>query len=310
MKGRSVRLFLVDGTPTGLITAEVMNWVGHVLMTPRSRLVDALAREEASRTGVYILLGEDPENPTRTKAYIGEGDNIANRIKAHAKDETKDFWTRACLISSKDKNLTKAHIRYLEGRLIDKAIQAGRADLANGTSPDIVNFLPESDESDMEFFLSQIEVVLPVLGVDILRERPKVSLSTDTTTSLQKDVQSPHILALYLESKKHGYRAQAIEQDGEFVVLKGSTALADPPHTSDGYAKLRISLIENNTLASSEPDNGLLVFLQDVSFNSPSAAASVISGRNSNGRWEWRLMDTNQTLKDWQIQQLESKLTD
>ena len=117
MSGRSVRLFLVDGTPTGLVTAEVMNWVGHVLMTPRSRLVDALGREEASRTGVYILLGEDPDSPSKTKAYIGEGDIVANRIKSHAKDDSKDFWTRACLISSKDKKPNQSAYPILGGPL-------------------------------------------------------------------------------------------------------------------------------------------------------------------------------------------------
>lgn len=36
--GRSIRLFLVDGTPNGLLTAEIMNWTGHVLTSPCSKL--------------------------------------------------------------------------------------------------------------------------------------------------------------------------------------------------------------------------------------------------------------------------------
>jgi hypothetical protein len=107
--GKTVRLFLVDGSPTGLITAEIMNWTGHMLVIPRSRLAEALTRDEAGRTGVYLLIGDDSDLPMKSRIYVGEGDNVRNRIAQHAQDETKDFWSRACLITSKDQNLTKAH---------------------------------------------------------------------------------------------------------------------------------------------------------------------------------------------------------
>src|SRR5690349_2758961 len=119
--GRNVRIFLVDGTPTGLITAEIINWTGHLLFVPRSRLAEALKRPEVDRTGVYFLVGDDAADPTRHAVYIGEGDSVADRIKLHAKDETKDFWERVCFVTSKDPNITKSHVRYLENRLIEIA---------------------------------------------------------------------------------------------------------------------------------------------------------------------------------------------
>ncbi|BCR22562.1 hypothetical protein KAM429_33480 [Aquipseudomonas alcaligenes] len=39
-QGRSLRLFLVDGTPNGLLTAEIMNWTGLVLTGLRSKLAE------------------------------------------------------------------------------------------------------------------------------------------------------------------------------------------------------------------------------------------------------------------------------
>ena len=57
----NARLFLVDGTPSGVITAEVMNWPGKAVASPRSRFADLVRREEATRTGVYIMVGPDPE---------------------------------------------------------------------------------------------------------------------------------------------------------------------------------------------------------------------------------------------------------
>lgn len=58
--GRQIRIFLVDGTPGGLLTAEIMNWTGHVVAAPRSDLAALRKRHEAARTGVYVLLGEAP----------------------------------------------------------------------------------------------------------------------------------------------------------------------------------------------------------------------------------------------------------
>ncbi|WP_338035802.1 hypothetical protein [Halochromatium roseum] len=85
--GRSVRLFLVEGKSTGLITAEIMNWTGHVLTGPRTELPKFLARPEVARTGVYLLHGRDPDDPDRTMLYIGESDQVGARLKQHNQED-------------------------------------------------------------------------------------------------------------------------------------------------------------------------------------------------------------------------------
>ena len=113
-QGRSIRLFLVDGTPNGLLTAEIMNWTGHVLTGPRSKLAELVQRPECGRTGVYFLVGAAPDNSLRPQVYIGESDDVAKRLKQHNRPEEqggKDFWERVCLVTSKDQNLTKAHVK-------------------------------------------------------------------------------------------------------------------------------------------------------------------------------------------------------
>ncbi len=130
--GRSIRVYLVDGTPGGLLTAEIMNWTGHIVAAPRSDLAILLRRPETSRTGVYLLLGDDPETFGGSVAYIGEGDDVGTRPRQHARAEEqggKDFWDRAIVLTSKDANLTKAHARYLESGFIALAQQARRARL-------------------------------------------------------------------------------------------------------------------------------------------------------------------------------------
>ena len=167
--GRSIRLFLADGTPGGIITAEIMNWTGHVMVAPRSRLPDLIRRDEAKRTGVYFLLGDDPRGGYKPMLYIGETDAIGKRLKQHAQDDTKDFWDRVYVVSSSDHNLSKAHVKYLESRLIAIAKRAGRATLHNGTTPDYTQ-LHEAEVAYMESFLEHIRLVLPVLGLDVLKE--------------------------------------------------------------------------------------------------------------------------------------------
>jgi predicted GIY-YIG superfamily endonuclease len=150
-KGRTIRVFLADGAPSGILTAEIMNWTGKVVVAPRTRLPDLLARPEAGRTGVYFLTGPDPEDATRTKIYVGESDSVRDRLLLHNSDDTKDFFTRVCIVVSKDENLTKTHARYLESRLIGLIKAAKRAKLTNVTAP-MFDLLPESDRADMEFF--------------------------------------------------------------------------------------------------------------------------------------------------------------
>lgn len=297
VQGRSIRLFLVDGVPTGLRTAEIMNWTGHVLVAPRSQLPDALKRAEVVRTGVYFLSGDDPDQPGRVRVYIGEGDNVIDRLKSHAKDETKEFWTHATIVTSKDTNLTKAHVRYLESRLVELAKAADRANVANGNEPS-PKLLPEGDAADMEFFITQLQVILPVLGMDFLR--PKASL---VRPQLSEATPFPNMLQLVLQNKKHAVTAEAVEDGGEVTVLAGSLATAKEDSTSNTYGGVRKGLIDSGVLRLAASGTHY-EFTENVPFRSPSEAAAVILNRSSNGRTEWKVKATGQTLKDWQDSQL------
>lgn len=300
--GRTLRLFLVDGTPGGLITAEIMNWTGHVLTGPRTLLADLLKRPEAARTGVYFLIGPDTNQSTRMRVYIGETDNVSARLKQHNYGEDqggKDFWERACVVTSKDHNLTKAHAKYLESLLIKAAKNTGRAVLENGNQPEYTA-LPEPDIADMTFFLEQIRTVLPVLGYDFLRERPRITESAAISdANLPIGSTSP---LFTMSVPKHGIVAKAREKDGDFVVLRGSTARDRWTSSHAGYHALYQQLVDEGVL--SDVDSGARQFATDYAFSSPSAAAAVISGRPSNGRTSWTTADGGETYAHWQEQKV------
>jgi hypothetical protein len=166
--GRQIRLFLVDGTPSGVMKAEIVNWTGKALAAPRARFADLVHCEESCRTGIYVLIGPDPDRANGLKCYIGEADHVGKRLPRHADDDDKDFFDRVAFVVSKDENLTKAHVRYLESQLIRMTREAGSVQLANGTEPEFA-LLPEADRSDMAFFLGQLRIVLPILGIDLFR---------------------------------------------------------------------------------------------------------------------------------------------
>ncbi len=295
--GRTVRLFLVDGTPGGLVTAEIMNWTGHVIAAPRSSLGDLLKRPEVKRTGVYILIGEDPDQLGETIAYFGEGDDVSTRLRLHAGPEDKggkDFWNRALVFTSKDANLTKAHVRYLESRFIALATTARRTKLANVTAPPLTA-LPEADVSDMESFIAQAQNVLPILGVNFLR-----SMAAITEGAAQRPGQASTAISptFQMYVRKHNITATAREVDGDFTVLAGSTALATWVGSKSGYKALHTKLVADGSIETAGSD--IATFTRDIVFSSVSAAGAVVTGRECNGRTTWRVQDTGETYGDWQ----------
>jgi len=278
MSSATIKLFLVFGDPRRLRTAEISNWSGKAIAAPRTELDELLARDEVRKPGVYILSGTDPDTG-KARAYVGEAEAIRDRLKQH---KAKDFWVQAIVIVSKDENLTKAHIRYLEGRLIEEANAAGRVTLENSQASGAK--LPESDREDMEVFLSKVRQLLPVLGSELVTPVPR---STD-----QSAAADGHLIC---EIK--GLKADGRRTSEGFVVFKGSQAVTDSRPSAPLRHPFVVTLRDNlKADGSLEPRDDHLVFTQDVEFSSPSAAAAVVHGGGANGLTAWK-DHTGKTLK-------------
>src|SRR5437867_2218769 len=139
MTSATIKLFLPDGDAKGLRTAEISNWTGKALAAPRTELDRLLGREECEKAGVYVLTGSDPSTNV-PHAYIGEAEVIRDRLKQH---KGREFWVSAIIFVSKDENLTKAHVRFLESRLLSEAAHVGRFTLEQNQPGG--SRLPESD---------------------------------------------------------------------------------------------------------------------------------------------------------------------
>lgn len=298
MSGKQVRLFLVDGTPGGLMTAEIMNWTGHVLKGKREKLAEIRDRAEARRTGVYILLGEDETQGGRL-AYIGQSDDVSNRLVHH--DARKDFWDEVVVVTSKDTNLTSAHVRYLESRLIRLAKAIGRVPLTNGNEPSGGAELPEADASDMDYFIEQVRILLPVLGVDVFRGRavraPTAPPSGAEVNPSAEDADLPpeEVSPVFVLTNRLGVDARAQVVDGEFTVLAGSLIAASMRLKDGSTASTKRQFTARSAIhkkvldEAAEGAAGATVrLLRDFVFTSPSAAAAVVEGHaTANGRKAW-----------------------
>lgn len=294
--GRTLKLFLVHGTPSSVVIAGLGVSTVLTLVAPRSALGDLLARPESKRTGVYLLVGPDPALPSRPMVYVGEGDDVATRLISHDKDPSKDFFERVCLIVSKDEDFTKAHCRFLEGRLITAIKGTGRAKLINGTEP-VPKGLPEAEVADMERVLAEVELVLPTLGFDVLRAED----STGAAAAGVAAAAAP--LWKYTGGKCD---ASAREEGALFKVLQGSIArAAEVESASDAIRASRQQLLADGSVEPT-PDGKMWRFVKDVPFSSPSAAASAVYGGSVSGPSNWKHHLTNQTYGEWRQEQLKA----
>ena len=271
MPSATIKLFLQFGDAKSLRTAEISNWTGKAVAAPRTELDALLAREELANAGVYILTGTDPATNVPL-AYIGEAEVIRERLKQH---KTKEFWVSAIVFVSKDENLTKAHVRHLENRLLTEAAKIGRFKLEQNQATGAK--LPESDREDMEVFFDRIRQLLPVLGSDIL-----------TPIAQLASVSQPGGM---LFCRLKGAEARGQRTPNGFVVFRDSTAVFEDRPSAQSYPYVlaqRRELITNGTLIEK---NGLFAFTKDTEFTSPSAAAAVIHGGSANGLTAWKNAD-------------------
>lgn len=300
MTGQSLELFYVDGRPDGIVTAEMFNWTGSVLMAPRTELSRMMQQPQARHSGVYLLIGEDGDGTPR--AYIGEGEDIAARIRNH--DVNKDWWTQVAIVTAAENRLNKAHIRYLESRLIERAHQIARVPLDNGNQPALPG-LSAADVSKMEAFLDNLLIVLPALRIDMFVERKRRNVVAAPAAGQQTARDGTFDAPIFtLENRKHGLTAKAVLSDGEFIVLAGSLSRKAWSERSAGhsYSELHAELCRSGVLAE-EGDHR--VFTESYAFKSPSAAAAMVHGRPANGTLDWHETDTGLTYKEWEARRLE-----
>lgn len=262
--GKSISLFLIDGIPDGVIACELSNWTGKGYKIPRNSLKDVSNRSDLKKPGVYFLIGHNEDD--KETVYIGESEDVFKRLYQH---QEKDFWTEALVFISKDENVNKAHIKYLEFSLHDEAVEANRYKIFNSNVP-TKPAISEAEIAVMSEFSTNLKLLVGALGFRIFE-----NLTKPLTSKQDK----------YLIDAARGAVATGIMTTEGFVVFKGSKiASTEVPSMPESFKKKRAQIISENVVIDFE-------FTQDYLFSSPSTAAAVVMGRSANGLKEWKLKD-------------------
>lgn len=269
--GKKITIYMIDGTPEGAKTFEIGNWSGKAISCSRSNAKSILSRDEFEGSGIYFLRSTAGSIDYDDSIYIGEAEVLRERIKQQLSG-SKDFDSFICF-TSKDHSLTKAHIKYLEARLFTLAKEARSSEVMNSNTPTLSR-LSEADVSDMEYFIDQISLVLPLAGIRAL-------ISSVATTEVKNRSASGRVYTL----KSNRISAWMVEVSEGYLVKAGSQfSLNETGSIAAGWKKLRSKLLDEGLVEIGER-YGVLV--DDVIFSSPSAASSTLLGSQSPGPIRW-----------------------
>jgi hypothetical protein len=276
ISGKAISLFLIDGIPDGRIACELFNWTGKSYKLPRSLLKDSSNREELYKAGVYFLFGRDESSPEVNMVYIGEAEEVYKRIIQH---QDKDFWTEVLIFISKDDNLNKAHIKFLEFCVHDAASKAMRYNILNANTP-TCPAISEPERAVMMEIVENLKLLVGTLGYKVFEPltAPCVKIKDE-----------------YFITAARGAKAKAVvTNEGIVVIADSEVANSTVPSMTDTFKKLRQKLQDQGIIVQ---EGNKFIFSKDYLFSSPSTAATVVMGRNANGRTEWK-DNRGKTLKE------------
>lgn len=288
LRGKSIKLYIMGEFYKNLKTAELSNWVGKALIGERKHIESLKKIDDTATTGVYFLV-RDEDTSYQKKIYIGEADDIRERLSTHEKN--KDWWDRFVVFISKDSNLTKSHVRYLEKELysIAKAnlttIQLDNKNEPSGSK------LPQSDIDDMDEFQENILFILKNLGIMDFTKLKLNNNVSDKDKDNNQTQDSPMFLLTVPGIEKNDSKIAYLKIiDDSYVLLKGSHLKKDSSDKvgSHNYFKLRQSLDKEGLFNKTECATHYILN-KDIEFKSPSAAAAIVRNASMNGRLVWKL---------------------
>ena len=276
-RSKTLKLFLIDGEPSGRIKCSLANWTGIAYKIPRTALDKCKDMDLLKQSGVYFLFGTDKSD--NAVVYIGQagmrknGKGLLLRIQEpHA---SIDYWTEAIMFTTTNNSFGPTEISYLENRFCNMALQAGRYSVKNGNDPNPGN-ITEETESELEEFIDYAKIVMGALGHKVFEP---IAPSTESGDD------EPLLYLEYGKGKATGKRTS----DG-FVVLKGSAINSTltkscPERAIKDRQKYAGRIDKNNVLTA------------DLLFSSPSAAAAFVGGASLSGNALWKDAE-GKTLKE------------
>lgn len=261
-----VTTILLDDNPKGLRHIEMANWAGEAFVVPRAQLKELRQRKEVKRPGVYFLFGEGKEKPS---VYIGQSENVINRLASHDADRGAEEWNEAVVFV---RTLDGALIKYLESNAVYYAKKANRCEVHNAVDPKR-NKLSEAQKIQADEYLRRIKTIVGLFGYRVFDDPKEQQVSTE----------------YYFEDarNKDGLGKGSLLSTGEFIVFAGSLSRRQETKSFRGSGpSLRRRLIDEGVLKNKSDKS--YEFTRDYVFSSPSAASDTVAGRSTNGWTCWK----------------------
>ncbi len=283
-RGKSINLYLMDGSADGRIKCTLANWAGIAYRIPRTDIELCKDRDHLKQSGVYFLFGVSDETGEPV-VYIGQagerknGEGILYRLQEHKKNPDKDYWTEAVVFTTAGNTFGPTEISYLENRFCSIAVEAKRYIVKNANDP-TQGHVTEEKESELEEFIDYAKVIMGTLGHKVF-----LPINAPVSSSAQNE---PDInQQLFLKTSKVDASGRRVS-DG-FVVLKGSKVALTATRSCPNWTKQLRARYQDKI------DNGG-VLIDDLPFTSPSAAAGFVNYASANGLTSWITAD-GRTLK-------------
>ena len=279
-RGKTIQLYLMDSVSKGLIKCTLANWTGIAYKIPRTELEKAKSIDYLKQSGVYFLFSTSDETQENI-VYIGQagtrknGEGILNRLQEHKRNPDKDYWTEAVAFTTTNNTFGPTEISYLENQFTKLAIDSKRYIVKNSNEPSL-GHVTEEKESELEEYIDYAKIVIGALGYRIFEP---IIESPEIITTVLAPTPEPLLSLILNQGKKEKIIAHGKQTNEGFVILKGSKI------KSSTVKSVPTKALKDRKRANLD-DN--FVLLEDMLFNSPSSAASFVTGYAINGKDAWK----------------------
>ena len=279
-RGKTIQLYLMDSVSKGLIKCTLANWTGIAYKIPRTELEKAKSIDYLKQSGVYFLFSTSAETQENI-VYIGQagtrknGEGILNRLQEHKRNPDKDYWTEAVAFTTTNNTFGPTEISYLENQFTKLAIDSKRYIVKNSNEPSL-GHVTEEKESKLEEYIDYAKIVIGALGYRIFEP---IIESPEIITTVLAPTPEPLLSLILKQGKKEKIIAQGKQTNEGFVIIKGSNI------KSSTVKSVPTKALKDRERANLD-DN--FVLLEDMLFNSPSSAASFVTGYAINGKDAWK----------------------
>lgn len=279
-RGKTIQLYLMDSVPKGRIKCTLANWTGIAYKIPRTELEKAKSINYLKQSGVYFLFSTSDETQENI-VYIGQagtrknGEGILNRLQEHKRNPDKDYWTEAVAFTTTNNTFGPTEISYLENQFTKLAIDSKRYIVKNSNEPSL-GHVTEEKESELEEYIDYAKIVIGALGYRIFEP---IIESPEIITTVLAPTPEPLLSLILKQGKKEKIVAQGKQTNEGFVIIKGSNI------KSSTVKSVPTKALKDRERANLD-DN--FVLLEDMLFNSPSSAASFVTGYAINGKDAWK----------------------